>query len=538
MMSFLRKAIADQSGQSMVLLAGAMFSLCAMAGLTLDVGHAYSVRTQLQNSVNASGLAAAGFIYNKQTADTDSAEKIAKDYADINKINGLTPVTTATTLCVKALLATGASCTTGLTNAVKVTESVDVPTTFMRIFGFNKMSVSATAQATWGSAQPYNVALIVDATPSMFVTDPYCPQSGATAEQCAMNGVQSMLSAINPCINGVKTCPAATSTNSVFRVALFAFPNISTADGPKDYCKASGSPTFQLYSYPALPVVGSTDGYGPGGSITYKTGGTSVPITYLITQHSADAANIDNYGFTSDYYLNTASKNLNPSSILVKAVGNGTTATCVKQPSGYTMPSNWGSTGQGITYQAGVIYAAQAALDAEQVQTTALGIKATNVIIFVSDGQANAPSMEFVSSAATITSGKGYVTKTGTGKYPDATQDCQQTIMAAQYAIAQGTRVYGVAYGTEAGGCAMDNKVVTTGTLNVPVSNPATPCQVMQDISAAYKNNPDQWYFYAEGASQATGCVPTKTSTTNIQNIFDAITSTLTGPRLIPNSVT
>jgi len=34
-----------------------------MGGLVIDVGHAYVVRGQLQNSANAAALAAAGYVY-------------------------------------------------------------------------------------------------------------------------------------------------------------------------------------------------------------------------------------------------------------------------------------------------------------------------------------------------------------------------------------------------------------------------------------------------------------------------------------------
>jgi Flp pilus assembly protein TadG len=538
MVSFLRKAIADQSGQSMVMVVLSMFFLCGMAGLTLDVGHAYVVRTQIQNAVNAAGLASAEYIYNTQTANSDDAITIAKSYLSQNPIPGLSPTPSAATVCLNALLPSGTTCTSStLPNAIKVAEWVSVPTTFMRIFGLTHMNVSATAMASWGTSQPYNVALIVDATGSMFSPDPYCPQPGSNAEQCAMNGVQTLLSEINPCINGVKSCPSGTSPNAVFRVALFSFPNISMKEVSKDWCGASGSSVaFHVYSFPALPSVGSTAGYGPNGHITYKISGVSTDLTYLITQHTADTANIDANGFTSDYFDASGTNNLKASSILVKAVGNGSANSCMKEPIGYPY-MNW-SAGYVITYQAGVIYAAQAALYAEQVLTTGLGIKATNVIIFVSDGQANATTNMFVPSTATITYGNGYVKQTGKGTYPDSTQDCQQTMMAAQYAIGQGTRVYGVAYGTEAGGCATDNKIVATGNLNVPVSNPATPCQVMENVSADYTNNPSQWYFYAEGQSEANGCTPTGTTTTNLTNIFQAISSTLTGPRLIANNAT
>jgi len=58
--SLVRKALRDQSGQTLPFIALAMTSLLGVGGLVVDVGHAYVVRSQLQNSANAAALAAAG----------------------------------------------------------------------------------------------------------------------------------------------------------------------------------------------------------------------------------------------------------------------------------------------------------------------------------------------------------------------------------------------------------------------------------------------------------------------------------------------
>ncbi len=552
MVSFLRKAIAEQSGQTMVMVVLAMSSLCAMAGLTLDVGHAYVVRTELQTAVNAGGLAAAEYIYANQSLDPSIVQSTAQNLVNENPIPGLTPTITASLTCLKSLLVSPATCTTVGNNAVVVTGSVNVPTYFMRIFGYTQMTINAKAKASWGVPKPFNIAIIVDATGSMFSTDPNCPVPGSTAEECAMTGVQSLLTTMGlACVDGQTTQCLTTSKAAVYRVALFTFPNISMTDVVKDWCGASGSSVqYQLYTFPIPQGEGSTAGYGPNGYITYTTAstgsgknkvpGVATEITYLVTQHTADTTHIDTYGFSSDYYAGT--NTLNASSILVKAVGNGSAKTCLKEPTGNPGdPTYYGSNCcYGITYQAAAIYAAQAELDAEQVQTTALGINATNAIIFVSDGQANAPSNQFVATNDTVT-GNGYVTQTGTGKYPDSTQDCQQTIMAAEYAIAQGTRVYGVAYGTEANGCATDTKVVASGTLNVPVPNPDTPCVTMEDLSSNTPGNAGNLsdaYFYAEGGSGKAGCSSTSSSSTNVLDIFPAIALTMSQPRLVANNAT
>ena len=57
-LSFIRKVLGDESGQTMYLLAiGGMMLMLGMGGLTIDVGRAYVVRTQLQGAVDAAALA-------------------------------------------------------------------------------------------------------------------------------------------------------------------------------------------------------------------------------------------------------------------------------------------------------------------------------------------------------------------------------------------------------------------------------------------------------------------------------------------------
>ncbi|MGD0097508.1 MAG: pilus assembly protein TadG-related protein [Terracidiphilus sp.] len=543
-LSFFKRLLTDKRGVMLPMLALMMTGFLGMGGLTVDVGKAYVVKAQLQSSANAAALSSAEDIYNSNSPD--SASTIANAYSCNSGQKNAATVTmasctaTVTTPCINALLA-GTTCAkiNNVPNAVKVSETATMTTYFMRIFGINSLTVSATGTASFGTSQPYNVAVILDATPSMFSTDPNCPEAGESAEECALLGIQSMLTAVNPCRNGVVGCNA-TDANSIFRVAFFSFPDISVTDAQKDY-QCGGNPTFQVYSYPAAPVVGSTTGYS---DIVYKTkSGTSTDITYLLTQHSFDSANIDTYGFTSDYYSPSTANNLNPNSILIKEIGDGATKNCIGEPGGEAGGSG-SNGGSGITYQAGAIIAAQNALNAEQVQTTNLGINATNVIIFVSDGQANAYSNYFPPSTDTITGGTGgYVTSgtNGTGKYPDYNDQCQQTIMAATLAQSQGTRVYGVAYGTETGGCSTDKTVVATGTSNLPVNitstNQVVPCTVMEDMSSPEANNAG-YYFYAEGTSASNGCIGNTTTGTNVNAIFQGIIASLTAPHLVSNNIT
>jgi hypothetical protein len=270
---------------------------------------------------------------------------------------------------------------------------------------------------------------------------------------------------------------------------------------------------------------------------------------------------------------------LNDSSDLVKAVGYGSTSGCLTYTFGI-----WGTgsgSGFGNTYLAGAIYMAQAALAAEQ--TVVPGSK--NAIIFLSDGQANASYYSENSSAygtanntnqfakayqfpmgpagsevgptstnpadpvpsyytpATVSSTYGYNTLgvNGKGKYPDWFDQCQQGIQAAQYATAQGTVVYSVAYGSEDSGCnsgwnvgLTDTTLVTNGDNASFSLSGLTPCVTMENIASSLAN------FYSDYNQSGSGstCQDSSHTVTSLKGIFVAIASTFTTPRLVPNSAT
>jgi hypothetical protein len=550
--SFFRSMLNDQRGQASIWIAFSLTTLLAMAGMSMDVGHAYVVRSQVQSSVNASALsgASAAGLYN---TGTNSASNVAIRYSGLNPVTGA-GAPTVTTPCLNLLMDGQTGCSNDSSgnaspissaNAVRVKQTASVSMFFMRLFGVKTLTVGATATAAMASTQPWNVAIILDATGSMGNNDPYCTTRNTTAEQCAMNGIQTMLKGINPCY-GSTSCSASSAT-SVFRVSLFSFPNVTSATVADD-TSCGGTPTAVAYTLPAIPTSSIVDGYVPF-SYTAGTTGSTIPLTtYQITPHSIDTANIDAYGFTSDYY---SSGSLNATSKLVKAIGNGSTKGCFKPPSW-----NSGQYGGNETYFASAIYAAQTALQAEQAAVTNLGIKSKNAIIFVSDGQANLSYSGFpqkTSTASDTTDGisvtyAGSSTKnlTGTastfGIYPDYNDDCQQAIAAAQYARQQGTRVYSVAYGSESSGCTQDSTSLASSmplTLNVSYSRASDviPCLVMEDM-ASPEGNGGLWYFYTEGSSNANGCTDTGHTTVDLSNIFGAIAATFKNARLVPNSAT
>jgi hypothetical protein len=261
----------------------------------------------------------------------------------------------------------------------------------------------------------------------------------------------------------------------VDRVALFGFPNVTTATAPYDYDCSSSNPTPEPYTFP------------PAGAATY-------------TPLGSPAATYEIVGFSSDYKVSDTAGSLNIASNYVKAAGG---------KSGCTPMANPGGEG---TYYAGAIYAAQSAL----VATQSANPGSQNVIIIISDGDASSSDM---GSASTTT-----------GTYPSTKKQCHQAITAAQNAATANafgngaipTRVYSVAYGATSSGCSTD----TSPTI--------TPCQTMQGIASG----PQNFYSDYTATGGSSSCISASQPTSNLNQIFLDIAGDLTVARLIPNGTT
>jgi hypothetical protein len=539
--TFTREILRDERGQSLPWLAATVSAFLAVGGgLSVDLGRAYMVRSELQNYANAMALAAAGEVYN--TSSLNNASTYANNYSaskgDENYNPGLGNVTPSVTqVCLNMLLPSGSSCGTGSpANAVKISETTTISTFFMRLFGVPKLTITANATASMqGKAQPWNVAIILDATGSMSTTDGNC--GGVSEFKCATNGIQALLASTDPCPPGTTSCSNASAN---FHVAMFSFPDVSTSTVSNDTGCSSGNGggggwggwggwggggnnvNYMIYTLPAATATS----YSP---ITYQSSGwnqQSWTATYEITYGASDA---DANGFLSDYYLPSASNGLNSSSSIVKAITG-----CMQPTSqGGSAPELQGAYSGGITYYASVIYAAQSALVAEQ----ALHPGSKNAIIFLSDGQANMVTSGNFPTAYTSTTGLTALNSNGT--YPSMTDECQQAIIAAQAATNAGTTVYGVAYGSEQSGCttgsgATDATLIATGKNASFTISSLTPCVTIENIASTLND------FYSDYNQSGTGidlsCVDNSHTVTSLEAIFLSIGATFTEPRLLPNS--
>ena len=459
----LSQLIHGQDGQVLPVMALMLVALLAMTAVVVDLGHALFAYRELQAASDAAALAGA------DTLPNALAPVVATSYSAIpgglnyhSNLNGVTIVAGYPQLrCLATLQAQGEACVAPTNaNAVTVKEQVTVPMYFTRVFGRSSMTLTAISTAAMGGAQPkpYNVMIVLDSTASMNSYDSDSTCTG-TRISCALQGVRILLATLSPCGSGLTTCGSATDgnvSNAVDSVSVMTFPGVSsTADAQSDYNCLGKKPSISPYSYPTLPQ-------------------------YSIV------------GFSSDYRGSDTATALTSGSNLVAAVG-GKSACSGIQAIG----------GEG-TYYAGVIYAAQAALQAQSAINNA-----PNVMVLLSDGDANASSKAMPGAS------------TSSGTYPSTKNQCAQAVTAAQSAVAEGTTIYTVAYGANSSGCSTDTSGIT-------------PCQVMQRIASAPQN------FYSDYTSSSGdgSCISAAQGTTGLVGIFQAIGNSLGAARLIQDNMT
>jgi hypothetical protein len=436
--SRISRLIKDDRGQVLPMMAALLVATVAAAALSIDLGRCFYGYRELQASTNAAALAGAYVLPN--SGATTTATNYSALSGDNNNLANMSNVTMVSgyprVLCLTTLSNEGMSCVApGNGNAVQVQEQMVVNLFFAPIFGKKTLTLTATATAAMAGAitSPYNVAIIVDTTQSMNDTDSDS-QCNASRLSCALAGVQILLHDLYPCSAQLATCGTATNnadvgtifpgganvTDSVDRVSLFAFPNVTMGTIVQDFNCSTTNPTNKPYTFPTA------------GASSYAPSGSSTP-TYQIV------------GWSSDYRTADTASSLYSNSDIVMAVGGQSGCSPMAAPGG-----------EG-TYYAGVIYAAQASLLAEKTANPG----SQNVMVIISDG-----------NAGTTTSGAMAGASTTSGTYPSTKQQCAQAVTAAQAAVTAGTRVVTVAYGAESSGCGQDS------------SPSITPCETMKNMAS------------------------------------------------------
>jgi Flp pilus assembly protein TadG len=598
--SIVRRFIGDESGNVIMWVCFVMLTMMCISAFAVDLVHAMVVDQQLQASADASALAAAEVPANYPTVGhaytlgSTNAGAFSAGSGDKNSYNGISLTTnTVTPLCLNTVAGwSKTTCGTGSApNAMRVTQATTVPTFFARVFGWNSFtpSVISTATVQGATPLPYNVAILVDSTLSMAAQDgsTYC--SGMTQEQCALQGIQALLGSGGSGSYGLAP--------SVDNVALFTFPNVlstsqagvtsggswgCTTNMPSSYTDSKGNKSTydssgsgsSKYYYSMLGATWSSgSGFGSGwqgtNQVPYPGVAWGMPYTFPSIPSGASASYAPASGgatyevvpFENGYRTSDAATSLATSDPLVEAVGGNSSCGGV-QPSNYD--GNYG------TYYAGAMYAAQAALVAEQKSNGY-----PNVMIILGDGNNNGPSdsqspdsnspsvgqtsAEITSTysspsqltytpagnSAAYTYPSGWLTASNTsGTYPSATATCSQAVVAANTIKTyspRSTAIYTVAYGSpstsSSSNCGYDRTSAAT-------YRNITPCETLQWMAtggSSTETTPSN-YFYSDytvtGGDPDCQANSANNSVNSLVDIFHSIASSLTRVRLIPNSTT
>lgn len=149
------------------------------------------------------------------------------------------------------------------------------------------------------------------------------------------------------------------------------------------------------------------------------------------------------------------------------------------------------------TYYSDAITAAQTALVSEGRTT------AQKVIILLSDGDASASSQNISASKLA--------------------NQCHQAITAAKAATTAGTWVYSIAYGASTS---------TTGSCSTDTPTRISACSTLQQIAS------DSSKFFSDTVGGSSSCTSSANSITNLNSIFAAIVTDVTGVRLVSDDTT
>jgi Flp pilus assembly protein TadG len=508
----MRKFLRNQSGQSAVVLMITATTMIALAAISVEIGHVYYAYQELVASTNSAALAGAAEMPNT----TEAAQKVTTYSAQSNGMNAssmlLNVTATPLYLCLNTVsrnlnvACQTASGSTGGYNALSVTQTATIPLWFAGLFQMKQMNVAYTAEAAMrgGQNSPWNIAVIVDTTSSMNDSDGG-NQCNGTQITCGLLGVQSLLNDLYPCGVG-QSC--AGSTTYVDSVSLFVFPAVTGTTAKNDSTCPTSNPTIVAYTFPDPPS------------------NTTLP--------SADTYEVD--GFANNYKTSDSATSLNQAAGIVIAAGDSGQSNCT----GIHAPGGEG------TYYAQVIYAAQAALQAQQTANPG----SQNAIILLTDGDATACASNANTTAGAcntksqlmasegILNGTGTKTSNSTGyqayTYPSALGECGQAVLAAQAAANTGTTVYTIGYGAETTrGCLTDATYSASVSTNSGGWAPGDqPCQAIAAMASSQVN------FYSDDGAGCEATAPSNQNLTKLTTIFRAITDNMSSPRLIPNGTT
>ena len=150
--SALRAFSAARSGNVAITFAFATLPVIGMVGASVDYSRANSVKAAMQTALDSTAL-----MLSKEAA-TDTTDQLQSSATNYFKALFAPPGVSN--------IAVNVSYTNAGGSAVVLNGHADVPTTFMNVFGFQKITVTNASTSKWGSVR-LRVALVLDNTGSM-----------------------------------------------------------------------------------------------------------------------------------------------------------------------------------------------------------------------------------------------------------------------------------------------------------------------------------------------------------------------------------
>lgn len=160
--ALLQKLASDQSGNTLALLAAALFPILAMVGGGVDIGRAYVAESRLQQACDAGVLAARKRLGSDLPPSNQVVGQVAvtgKEFFDLNFPNGRYDAEDRTfNLALEA------------DYAISGSASINMPTAVMGVFGYDMIPISVTCQSRMNFTN-LDIMMVLDTTGSMRLTN-------------------------------------------------------------------------------------------------------------------------------------------------------------------------------------------------------------------------------------------------------------------------------------------------------------------------------------------------------------------------------
>ncbi|RYM11753.1 TadE/TadG family type IV pilus assembly protein [Sphingobium cupriresistens] len=152
---FLKRLAGNQAGNVMAMVAAAIIPLAALIGGGLDMSRAYMARARMQQACDSAALAGRRAMTGATMSTTDIAE--ARKFFDFNFPQNTFQAATFTPVIRSK---------PGETTTVQVTAETTMPTTIMKIFGYQTLPLAVTCESRFDIGNT-DVMLVLDTTGSM-----------------------------------------------------------------------------------------------------------------------------------------------------------------------------------------------------------------------------------------------------------------------------------------------------------------------------------------------------------------------------------